>query len=223
MNSGDLDVGGDARASETAYDSLLEQIVSLELAPGSLWSETSLAKRLGLGRTPVREALQRLASAHLVTSYRRHGVLISDVNGLDQLLILETRRELEKLAARAATRRATDRERENLLAIANAIVHDANQKDTAAYIRDIFGLKAAIVETGRNRYTQEALEPLLIQSRRFFFMHLRQVYDMTRVAILHQDLARTIAEGDGDKAVEASEAIYQFTVNFTREIVTDSL
>ena len=53
---------------------LEEMIVTLQLPPGSLWSEATLSESLGIGRTPVREALQRLAEYHMVIVLRRHGI-----------------------------------------------------------------------------------------------------------------------------------------------------
>jgi DNA-binding GntR family transcriptional regulator len=66
--------------SEQARARLEEMIVSLELAPGSIWSEAELSAKLGIGRTPVREALQRLEGDHLVRILRRHGAQITEIN-----------------------------------------------------------------------------------------------------------------------------------------------
>src|SRR5277367_6085233 len=71
--------------TERAYRELEEQIVTLRLAPGSPVSEASLSKRLGIGRTPVREALQRLARERLVVILPRRGILVSEVNVRTQM------------------------------------------------------------------------------------------------------------------------------------------
>ena len=76
-------------------------IVSLELAPGSIWSEAELSAKLGIGRTPVREALQRLEGDHLVRILRRHGAQITEINVVEQLLLLELRRDLDRSIATA--------------------------------------------------------------------------------------------------------------------------
>ena len=68
------------RLADIAHSKLEELIVTLELAPGSLWSEAMLSDRIGIGRTPVREAVQRLAWERLVTIIRRHGIRISDID-----------------------------------------------------------------------------------------------------------------------------------------------
>ena len=66
--------------SDQARTRLEEMIVSLELPPGSVWSEAELSAQLGIGRTPVREALQRLENEHLVTILPRHGVQVTEIN-----------------------------------------------------------------------------------------------------------------------------------------------
>ncbi len=68
---------------------------NLELEPGSTWSEIELSERLGLGRTPVREALKKLEDEHLVTVVPRQGARITEIDIVQQLLMLEMRRELE--------------------------------------------------------------------------------------------------------------------------------
>ena len=74
----------------------------LELTPGSAVSEAMLSARLGIGRTPIREALQRLARERLVRILPRRGVIVSEIDVKSQLRLLEVRREIERLMARAA-------------------------------------------------------------------------------------------------------------------------
>src|ERR1700743_1330981 len=87
------------RLTDIAHSKLEELIVTLELSPGSLWSEAMLSDRIGIGRTPVREAVQRLAWEKLVTIIRRHGIQISDIDPHEQMLGVGLRRELEPRGA----------------------------------------------------------------------------------------------------------------------------
>ena len=103
-------------------------IVSLELAPGSIWSEAELSARLGIGRTPVREALQRLEGDHLVRILPRHGAQITEINVVEQLLLLELRRALDRLIAADAARRCTAQERSQLLKMAERLEAFAKAK-----------------------------------------------------------------------------------------------
>ncbi len=104
--------------TERAYVALEELITTLQLPPGAFLSEMALAQRLGLGRTPIREALQRLARDGLVTVAPRRGILVSEINLKAQLRLIETRRVLEALIARLAAERADPAERERFAEIA---------------------------------------------------------------------------------------------------------
>src|SRR4051812_45652653 len=106
----------DARESltEKAYRQVEELIVTLQIAPGTVVSEAQLSERLEIGRTPIREALQRLARERLVVVLPRRGIMVSEINVRTQLRLLEVRRELERLIARQAARRASDPQRAEL-------------------------------------------------------------------------------------------------------------
>ena len=91
--------------TDEAYAQLEELIVTLQLRPGVAVSEAALSERLGIGRTPIREALQRLAREHLIVVLPQRGNLVSQIDVRKQLRLLETRREVERLIARCAARR----------------------------------------------------------------------------------------------------------------------
>ena len=109
-------VKAEARLSltEQAYRQIEERIVTLRLEPGEVLSEASLSLELGIGRTPIREALQRLAREGLVNILPRRGILVSDINVRNQLELLAVRREVERLMARLCAVRASQEERKPL-------------------------------------------------------------------------------------------------------------
>ena len=111
--------------TDRAYAELEEMIVTLKLAPGAAVSEAELSSHLGIGRTPIREALQRLARERLVTILPRRGIMVSEINVGRQLRLHEARREIERLIARtAAGVRPTNSER----AFANWRVTSKNRR-----------------------------------------------------------------------------------------------
>ena len=89
----------DGTLTDRAYRELEEMIVTLQLLPGTVLSEQALALRLKIGRTPIREALQRLARDGLVVIMPRRGIMVSEINLKLHLRLLEVRRELERLMA----------------------------------------------------------------------------------------------------------------------------
>ena len=115
--------------SEQAYLWLEEMIVTMELAPGSLLSESALVEQLGLGRTPVREALQRLATENLVEIMPRRGIRITDINIKQQLRLLEVRQTLEQLNVRLSARRANHSVKQQFAGIAEEMAAVANAGD----------------------------------------------------------------------------------------------
>src|SRR6266480_3996678 len=128
--------GGRAESlTEQAYRVLEEGIVTLRLKPGSILSEHSLSAATKFGRTPIREALQRLAREGLITILPRKGILVSDINPRNQLLLLEVRRELERLLSRTGAERATPVQRTGFQDIARGMDHAAKHKDDIAFMR----------------------------------------------------------------------------------------
>ncbi len=121
--------------TEQAYRQLEEQIVTLRLAPGEFVSEYALAESLAFGRTPIREALQRLAREGLVVILPRRGIQVSETDTRKQLLVLEVRRELERLLARLGAQRATDVQRRRFNEIADGMERAARTNDDIAFMR----------------------------------------------------------------------------------------
>ena len=94
--------------SERAYHQIRHMIVRLELAPGDVIREDGLQARLGLGRTPIREALQRLVRDQFVVVLPRRGMYVANVDLADLGLLYETRSTLEPYAMRLAAVRGTE-------------------------------------------------------------------------------------------------------------------
>src|SRR5947199_6486644 len=107
--------------ADRAYLSIRDLIVSLELSPGGLIDERQLVESLGIGRTPVREALRRLSQEQLVEVFPRRGMFVTGVDVRDLARISEVRAALEPEAARLAAERATDEERDGLADLGDRI------------------------------------------------------------------------------------------------------
>src|SRR5690349_602502 len=121
--------------TEQAYRVIEEQIATLRLKPGDVLSEQMLSATFKIGRTPIREALQRLAREGLVTILPRKGILVSDINPRTQLLVLEVRRELERLLSRAGSERATKEQHTQFLELAQGMDRAAKSNDDIAFMR----------------------------------------------------------------------------------------
>ncbi|MCY4549040.1 MAG: GntR family transcriptional regulator [Defluviicoccus sp.] len=202
--------------TDQAYRRLEESIVTLRLSPGAVLSESALAADFGFGRTPIREALQRLAREGLVIILPRKGILVSEINPRSQLLLLEVRRELERLIARTGALRRTERERQQFLHIADGMEKASRDNDDIAFMRHDRALNQLEVEASHNEYARRAMSQTHGLSRRFWYMHYREAADLPLCARLHAELARRIAEGDADEAGRASDRLIDYVEEFTR-------
>jgi len=203
--------------TDRAYADLEEMIVTLRLAPGAAVSEQELAAELGIGRTPIREALQRLARESLVAILPRRGILVSEVNVKRQLRLLEVRRELERLIARSAARRATDAERARLRQLATDFEKSARVNDDVAFMRTDREFNSLCSAASHNEFAAGAMSLMHSLSRRFWYIHYKQAADMPLTAKLHADIARAIAAGDEEKAGKASDKLLDVIEKFTRD------
>ena len=209
---------GDTRSlSDRAYADLEEMIVTLKLAPGAAVSEQDLAQRLGIGRTPIREALQRLAREGLVAILPRRGILVSEINVKRQLRLLEVRRELERLIARSAARRATDEERARFEAIARRFQESSRVNDDVAFMRTDREFNDLCSAASHNEFAAGGMSLMHSLSRRFWYIHYKRAADMPLTAKLHANIARAIAKGDEDAAAAASDKLLDAIEKFTRD------
>jgi len=206
--------------TDKAYTYLEELIVTLKLPPGSAVSETMLSNRLGIGRTPIREALQRLARERLVTILPRRGVIVSDINVKSQLRLLEVRREVERLVARSAARRATPAERTRFAELADQFERSARQNDDTTFMRVDRAFNELCVAAARNEFATGAMGLMQSLSRRFWYLHYKQAADMPETAKLHADIARAIAAGDETAAAAVTDRLLDKIDSFTRATVS---
>jgi len=209
--------------TDQAYNGLEEMIVTLKLVPGEVLSEAALARQLGIGRTPIREALQRLSREGLVVILPRKGILVSDINPRKQLLVLEVRRELERLLSRRGARRRTAEQRERFFEIAEGMEAAGENNDDIEFIRLDNELNKLIAKAAHNEYAMRAIHMLQGLSRRFWYMHYKQTADLPLIARLHARQARAIGDGDADRAGAASDELMDYVESFTRATVDAEL
>ncbi|WP_119166551.1 GntR family transcriptional regulator [Algihabitans albus] len=223
MSESEIGIGlaeaaGDSPGSLTdrAYRQLEERIVTLQMAPGEVLSEAALSKQLGIGRTPIREALQRLAREGLVVILPRRGILVAEINVRNQLELLRVRRELERLMAILCARRCTAEERTVFAELAAQMDAAASGADDVAFMRQDRQLNLLIATCCRNQYASRAMGLTHGLSRRFWYQHYKQVLDLPLCARLHAEQARAIAASDKDAAAAATDRLMDYMESFTR-------
>lgn len=202
--------------TEKAYAILEEMIVTMQIPPGSAVSEAGLSAMLGIGRTPIRVALQRLAQEKLVMILPQRGIIVSEINVGSQLRLLELRRELERLIVRSAARRATEDELTRFRAIAQELEQASKTNDETTFMRLDREFNLLSLAAARNEHLSASMSLTHSLSRRFWYIHYKQVADMALAARLHADVARAIANRDEVAAAKASDKLIDYLEEFTR-------
>jgi DNA-binding GntR family transcriptional regulator len=215
---------GDSGLSLTdrAYQRLEEMIATLRLAPGAVVSEAALSKMLNIGRTPIREALQRLARDRLVIILPRRGIVVAEVNVRTQLRLLEMRREIERLIMRRAARRATPEERARFMKLAAEMDRTVQEDDDIGFLRLDDAFNNLAIEAARNEFAAGAMTMVAGLSRRFWYIHYKKAADLPQAARLHAAIARAIAAGEEDEAAAALDRLMDYVEAFTRATVDDA-
>lgn len=188
--------------SERAYLLIRDQIVTLKLAPGSVIEESRLRQELGLGRTPIREALQRLAHENLVTFVPHRGTFVCDINLTDLRRLTEVRVELEGYAARLATERASASDRAAMEALLVELSR-IDQSDTYELMRLDQQIHRQVYQATRNSFLQAMLEESFNLSLRIWFLGLDRGVRLKEAVEEHRQLLGAIVSHDADRAESA--------------------
>lgn len=194
--------------AERAYRLIEDQIIRLVLPPGVRLTEQELASRLDIGRTPVREALQRLVNDGLVVVFPRKGIAVSVVNPLDVLMALEVRSALERLVAAAAARRASAQAKVDLAELAERLSGVAAAGDYDRFMDLDKCVSRRLGEIAANPFLVRALAPLEAMARRARYYFLKND-DLVELVDLHRALLIQVASGNGTAAETASDTLIE--------------
>lgn len=208
-----------ASLTDEAYARLEELIITLQLAPGTAVSAATLSEMIGIGRTPVREALQRLVREGLIVVLPQRGTLVSDIDLTMQLRLLEVRREVERLIVRLAARRATPVERRKFAVLAARFAAAAKGRtirDAKAFMRADREFNDLCQQAARNEFAAGAIGLMHGLCRRFFFAHCQEPRVLEGSAQAHAALAEALAAGDEDTAALALDGVMNCTEAITR-------
>ena len=206
-------------AAARAYRTLERMIVMLELAPGSVSSEGALIDRVGLGRTPVREAIQRLAWEGLMEVRPRAGLAIAPLHAGDWLRVIDARYGIEQVLARSAARYATQQTAAELHAAALAMQKAAITGNVLAFLEADKALDEALAAAADNSFAARLAAPLQTHSRRFWFRYQADT-GLAAAAERHVELIRTILAGDAHEAGEEARKLMTLLRRYAEAVAT---
>jgi DNA-binding GntR family transcriptional regulator len=191
---------GSSSLGDRVYRTLRDEIVFLELPPGTPVREVDVARRLGVGRTPVREALQRLAMNYLVELLPGRGAFVAPISLPDLVKISEIRLNLEGFAAASAATRATDAEREALRGLRDTIRQLTEDTPRDTLIRLDQDVHRSIYNATHNAFLEDALHRYLNLTLRAWVLVLDSVGGVAEMVDEHASLLDAVIEGDAEKA-----------------------
>lgn len=209
--------GEAASFADRAYYAIRELIVTLELPPGAVVREPELTERLGIGRTPVREALRRLAQERLVEVFPRRGMFVTKVDVRDLARLCEVRLALEPEAARLAAERATQADLAELREVL-AELDGRRKRDPRSLIDLDERIHRAIYHASHNPYLAETLEQYYAHALRIWMVALSRT-DIGAAVGGHHAVLEAVVRGDGARA----ERLMREHVESFEEAVRDVL
>jgi len=193
--------------ADKAYQAIRELIVSLELAPGAVIDEPELMERLGIGRTPVREGLRRLAHERLVEVYPRRGMFVTGVDVRELARLSEVRTVLEPEAARLAAERATDLDRAAVAELLDEL--GAGGRDDRELMELDERIHGAVYRAAHNDLLEATLGQYYVLALRIWSMALDRQEELEEAVDAHRTLLEAIRDGDGERAAETMRAHVQ--------------
>jgi DNA-binding GntR family transcriptional regulator len=185
--------------ADRAYAALRDRIVALRIAPGEPINEDALGRELDMGRTPVREAIKRLALENLVTVFPRRGTFASEINITDLAHISDVRQQLEGHAAYRAAQRLTSARRIELEALLARIAaaDDAPRDEQMELDADIHRF---VHRCTANPYLEETLARYFNLSLRIWYLVLDRLPHLAERVREHRALLEAIRDGEADRA-----------------------
>jgi DNA-binding GntR family transcriptional regulator len=217
----DISVVSEGRGSQRglladrAYRALRDRLVTLRIPPGSPIDEDAIGRELKMGRTPVREAIKRLALENLVTVFPRRGTFASDINITDLAHISDVRAQLEAHAAYRAAERITDAQRAELAGLLTELDIRRGADDVEALMDLDATVHRFIYRCANNPFLEETLGRYLNLSLRIWYLVIDRLPDLFARVHEHEEVLHAIESGQAERA---REILAGHIATFEREI-----
>jgi len=187
--------------ADRAYEAIRERLVMLDIHPGDPINDGQVATSIGVGRTPVREALKRLEADHLVVSYPRRGTFATPIDATELSAISEVRRQLAPFAARSAAARASTQQREWMRELAAQLAsRDLGDGNRNTLIQLDMAVQSLVYRASGNAHLEDILTRYHHLATRIWCVVIDRLPGLSDHIAEHADLLEAVAEGDGDQA-----------------------
>lgn len=210
------------------YDLLRDEILDLDLPPGSPIDEVQLAERFGMSRTPIREALVRLSGEGLVSTLPNRSTMVSNIDFLNLPPYFDALVLMYRVTTRLAAEQHQGGDLDAIRTHQARFTHAVERGDALAMIATNAAFHSAIAEAGRNPYFATLFQRLLDEGRRILRIYYRSYQDRLpqRFVDEHEELIEAIAARDADRAdrlakAHADQIVTQIRTMFTRPNLLD--
>jgi DNA-binding GntR family transcriptional regulator len=209
--------GGSARGllADRAYRALRDRLVTLRIPPGAPIDEDAIGRELQMGRTPVREAIKRLALENLVTVFPRRGTFASEINITDLAHISDVRAQLEGHAAYRAAERITDAQRAELAGLLTELDIRRGAEEVEMLMELDATVHRFIYRCAGNPFLEETLGRYLNLSLRIWYLVIDRLPHLFARVDEHEEVLHAIASGQRERA---RTILTQHIVTFEQEI-----
>ena len=195
-----LDLHNHRPLREIVYEELKRQILMGEITPGPRMMEVELAEKMGVSRTPVREAIRKLEKEGLVAIEPRRGAYASDISIKDMLDVLEVRQDLEGMAAAMAARKVTEDEKKAFIKANTAYMEAVKSGDTEEIIRCDEVFHKLIGDFSGNKTLNQLLSQVQELALRFRYLYYDDFSRYEKMPMEHEEIEEAILSGDSRKA-----------------------
>jgi DNA-binding GntR family transcriptional regulator len=183
-----------ALLADRAYEELRDRLVTLQIKPGEPIDEDRLGSELEMGRTPIREAIKRLALENLVAVFPRRGTFAAEINIKDLAQITEVRGVLEARAAALAAERLTDAGREELMALIEELRAQRGGDDMQALMELDTRIHRFIYRASDNPFLEETLYRYFNLSLRIWYLVIDRLPHLFQRVHEHEEMLQAIAD-----------------------------
>ncbi len=189
-----------ALLADRAYEELRDRLVTLKIRPGEPIDEDQLGRELRMGRTPIREAIKRLALENLVTVFPRRGTFAAEINIQDLAQIADVREVLEAHAAGLAAERLTDAGRSELAQLIAELRSSQGSEDMQVLMALDTRVHRFIYRACDNPFLEETLYRYFNLSLRIWYLVIDRLPHLFQRVYEHEALLEAIAAGDSERA-----------------------
>lgn len=222
--SADVGLQPDLRSlAEKAYQLLVRKITRLELAPGAPLIEKTLSASLGIGRTPIREALQRLAAEGLVNHHPNRGMFVAEISATNVQHIYEFRMLLDGYAARLAVMRATEPDVRELKEQHLKLVQATEEDDIDQYVEYDRGFYEVLTRVAQNTYLAEVIPRIFNLHLRLWFLISNRLGTWHGIARSHEEMTKGIVDAIVRRDPDQAELAVKVYVSRRHQEIRDIL